>query len=55
MLTITKLIDSYSQGIFTLLFATVFNSNEPEHQLISKLLLPHGRIIRVIITLYWFT
>ena len=30
-----KLIDFYSQGIFTSLFATVFNSDETERQLIA--------------------
>ena len=42
MLTITKLIDFYSQGIHTFLFATVFNGNEPERQLTPKLILPMG-------------
>ena len=37
-LAITKLIDFYSQGIFTFLFATVFNWKEPERQLIAKLI-----------------
>ena len=41
-LTITKLIDFYSQGIITFLFAAVFNSNEPERQFIGKLILPTG-------------
>ena len=50
-LTITKLIDFYSQGIFTFLFATIFNSNEPERQLVAKLTLSHGKIIRVIFSL----
>ena len=54
-LTITKLIDFYSQCIFTFLFATNFNLNEPERQLIAKLTLPHGKIIRVIFPLFWFT
>ena len=48
-------IDFYSQGIFRFLFATIFNWNEPEHQLIAKLTLPHGKIIRVIFPLCWFT
>ena len=54
-LIITKLVDFYSQGIFTVLFATVFNKNEPERQLIAKLTLSHGKIIRVIFPLLWFT
>ena len=41
-LTITKLIDFYSQGIFTFLFVTVFNWNELERHLIAKLILPMG-------------
>ena len=44
-LTITKLIDFYSQSIFTFLFATVFNWNEPRRQLIAKLTLSHWKII----------
>ena len=47
-LTITPLIDIYSQGIFTFLLATVFNWNEPERQLIDNFTLSHGKIIRVI-------
>ena len=54
-LTITPLIDFYSQGIFTFLFATVFNGNEPESQLIAKLTLPHRKIIRVISPFFRFT
>ena len=54
-LTVTKLIDFYSQCIFTFLFATVFNWNEPERQLIAKLTLPHRKKIRVIFPLFWFT
>ena len=50
-----KLIDFYSQGIFTFLFATVFNLNEPERQLIAKLTMPLGKIIRVIFPLFLFT
>ena len=42
-LAITKVIDFYSQGNFTCLFATVFNCNEPERQLIAKLILHIGR------------
>ena len=41
-LTITKMIDFYSQGVFTFLIATAFNLNEPDHQLIAKLTLPHS-------------
>ena len=37
------MIDFHSQGNFTFLFATVFNWNEPERQLIDKLILPMGR------------
>ena len=33
----------YSQCIFTCLLATVVNLNEPEHQLIAKLIQPMGR------------
>ena len=33
-------IDFDSQGVFTSLFVTVFNWNEPERQLIAKLILP---------------
>ena len=37
MLTITKLIDSYSQGIFTLLFATVLiQMNQNINSLVSS-------------------
>ena len=45
---------------FIFLFATVFNGNEPECQLIAKLTLPHRKIIRVITpfsglqNLFWF-
>ena len=35
-----ELIDFYSQGSFTFLFATVFNWTEPERQHIAKLILP---------------
>ena len=45
-LTFTKLIDSY---------ATVFNWNEPERQLIDKLILPHGKVLRGIFPLIWYT
>ena len=45
----------YSQDSFTFLFATVFNINEPERQPNAKLTLPHGKIIRVIVPLFWFT
>ena len=48
VLTITKMIDFYSQGIFTFLFATIIKLNDPERQLIAKLSLSHGKIIRVI-------
>ena len=51
VVTITKLIDFYSQSIFTFLFATVFTCNEPERQFT----LPHGTIIRFIFLLFWFT
>ena len=54
-LTITELIHTYSQCICTFLFATVFNLNEPESQLVAKLTLPHGKIIRVIFPMFWFT
>ena len=47
-----KMIDFYSQGIFAFLFATVFNWNEPERQLIAKLILSMGRVI---FPLFWFT
>ena len=37
------------------MFSTVFNLNEPERQLIAKPILPHGKIVRVIFPLFWFT
>ena len=43
-LTITEVIDFYSQGIFTFLLAAVFNWNEPERQLTTKIILPMGRL-----------
>ena len=46
--TITKLIDFYSQGFFTFLFATVFNWND----LLAKLILSMGRFY-VISLLFW--
>ena len=54
------LLDFYSQCCYTFLFATVFNSNEPERQLIAKLTLPHGKILKVIVlcsgiqSFFWF-
>ena len=47
-LTITKMIDFYSQCIFTFLFATVFNWNELKRHLITKLIQPQWNILRVI-------
>ena len=44
VLTVTKLIDFYSRSIYTFLFATVFNWNEPKRQVIAKSILPHGKI-----------
>ena len=37
------------------LSATVFDFNKPEHQLKAQLILPHGKILRIIFPLFWFT
>ena len=54
MLTITQLIAVYAQCIFTFLFATIFNLDTQERQLIAKLPLSPRKSIRVIFPLFKF-